>query len=56
VLLLCRSLTASEWQMFRLARFPYAMPFVFGGMKVGVTMAMIGVIVGEFITGQAGLG
>jgi len=56
VLLLCRSLTASEWQMFRLARFPYAMPFVFGGMKVGVTMAMIGVIVGEFITAQAGLG
>ena len=56
VLLLCRSLTASEWQMFRLARFPYAMPFVFPGMKVGVTMAMIGVIVGEFITAQAGLG
>jgi NitT/TauT family transport system permease protein len=26
------------------------MPFVFGGMKVGVTMAMIGIIVGEFIT------
>ena len=56
VLLLCRSLTASEWQMFRMARFPYAMPFVFAGMKVGVTMAMIGVIVGEFITAQAGLG
>jgi NitT/TauT family transport system permease protein len=42
--------------MFRLARLPYAMPFVFAGMKVGVTMAMIGVIVGEFITAQAGLG
>jgi NitT/TauT family transport system permease protein len=42
--------------MFRLARFPYAMPFVFAGMKVGVTMAMIGVIVGEFITAQVGLG
>jgi NitT/TauT family transport system permease protein len=56
VLQLCRSLTASEWQMFRLARFPYAMPFVFAGMKIGVTMAMIGVIVGEFITAQAGLG
>jgi len=56
VLLLCRSLTANEWQAFRLARFPYAMPFVFAGMKVGVTMAMIGVIVGEFITAQAGLG
>ena len=56
VIQLCRSLTASEWQMFRLARFPYAMPFVLAGMKVGVTMAMIGVIVGEFITAQAGLG
>ena len=56
VLQLCRSLTATQWQIFRLARFPYAMPFVFAGMKVGVTMAMIGVIVGEFITAQAGLG
>jgi NitT/TauT family transport system permease protein len=56
VIQLCRSLTASEWQMFRLARFPYAMPFVFAGMKVAVTMAMIGVIVGEFITAQTGLG
>lgn len=56
VLQLCRSLNASEWQIFRLARFPYAMPFIFAGLKVGVTMAMIGVIVGEFITAQAGLG
>jgi hypothetical protein len=39
-LLLCRSLTASEWQMFRLARLPYAMSFVFAGMKVGVTTAV----------------
>jgi hypothetical protein len=56
VLQLCRSLTASEWQIFCLARFPYAMPYVFAGLKVAVTMAMIGVIVGEFITAQAGLG
>jgi NitT/TauT family transport system permease protein len=56
VLQLCRSLTASEWQMFRLARFPYAMPYIFAGMKVAVTMAIIGVVVGEFITAQAGLG
>ena len=41
---------------FYLIRFPYAMPFIFAGMKVGVTMAMIGVIVGEFITAQIGLG
>lgn len=56
VLQLCRSLAASEWQVFRMVRFPYAMPFIFAGMKVGVTMAMIGVVVGEFITVQKGLG
>jgi NitT/TauT family transport system permease protein len=56
ILQLCRSLTASQWQIFRLARFPYAMPYIFAGMKVGVTMAMIGVIVGEFVTAQQGLG
>jgi ABC-type nitrate/sulfonate/bicarbonate transport system permease component len=56
VLQLCRSLTASEWQIFGLAGFPYAMLFVFAGMKVNVTMAMIGAIVGEFITARAGLG
>jgi NitT/TauT family transport system permease protein len=53
---LCRSLTASELQIFRLVRFPFAVPYIFAGMKIGVTMAMIGVIVGEFITAQAGLG
>ena len=56
ILQLCRSMTASEWQIFRVARFPYAMPFIFAGMKVAVMMAMIGVIVGEFVTAQAGLG
>jgi NitT/TauT family transport system permease protein len=53
---LTRSLTASEAQIFRMVRFPFAVPYIFAGMKIGVTMAMIGVIVGEFITAQAGLG
>jgi NitT/TauT family transport system permease protein len=56
VLRLCESLTASEWQVFRMVRLPYAGPHIFAGMKVGVTMVMIGVVVGEFITAQRGLG
>jgi NitT/TauT family transport system permease protein len=56
VLQLCESLTASKWQIFRMVRFPYALPYIFAGMKVGVTMVMIGVVVGEFITAQHGLG
>lgn len=53
---LCRSLTASEWQIFTSIRFPSSLPYLFSGMKIAMTMAMIGVIVGEFITAQAGLG
>jgi NitT/TauT family transport system permease protein len=53
---LCRGLTASEWQTFLHIRMPFAMPSIFTGLKVGVTMAFVGVIVGEFITSQAGLG
>lgn len=48
--------TASPWQIFHSVRVPYALPHIFAGLKVAVTMAMIGVIVGEFITAQAGLG
>jgi NitT/TauT family transport system permease protein len=53
---LCKSLRASPWQTFRRVQFPYALPHIFAGMKVGVTMTLIGVIVGEFISAQAGLG
>lgn len=53
---LCRSLTASEWQTFLAVRVPYALPHIFAGLKIAVTMAIIGVVVGEFFTAQAGLG
>lgn len=56
LLRLCRSLGASEWQMFMRVRLPSALPFVFNGMKISMTLSIIGVIVGEFITSQQGLG
>ncbi len=55
-LLLCRSLTATTWQTFRHVRLPYALPHIFDGMKVGATMSLTGLIVGEFVTAQSGLG
>ncbi|MGH6797183.1 MAG: ABC transporter permease, partial [Roseiarcus sp.] len=56
VIRLCEALTATRGQIFLHVRLPYAIPYIFSGMKIGVTMAMIGVIVGEFITAQEGLG
>ena len=53
---LCRSLTASGWQLFVMVRFPFALPAIFSGMKIAMTMAIIGVIIGEFISAKAGLG
>ena len=53
---LCRSLTASQWQSFLLVRFPFALPAIFNGMKIAITLAVIGVIIGEFISAKAGLG
>ena len=53
---LCRSLTASDWQSFMLVRLPFALPAIFSGMKIASTMAVIGVIIGEFISAKAGLG
>ncbi len=55
-LLLCRALTASAWQTFLLVRLPYALPHIFDGLKVGALMALTGIVVGEFVTAQSGLG
>ena len=52
----CRGLTATKWQIFLSVRLPFALPAIFSGFKIGVTMAFIGVIVGEFVTSQSGLG
>jgi NitT/TauT family transport system permease protein len=53
---LCQSLTASTWQTFMRVRLPYAIPHIFTGLKVGATAAIIGVVIGEFVTAQEGLG
>lgn len=53
---LCEALTASRWQTFLSVRIPYALSHIFAGLKISTTMAMIGVIVGEFVTAQEGVG
>jgi NitT/TauT family transport system permease protein len=51
-----RSLQASRWQTFWKFRIPSALPEVFSGMKIAVTLAVIGAIIGEFVGGNRGLG
>lgn len=47
---------ASRAKMLWKIRFPNALPSIFAGMKVGVSFALVGTIVGEFVAGEAGLG
>jgi NitT/TauT family transport system permease protein len=51
-----RSLRASRWQVFAYLELPAAMPQILGGMRVGVTLAVIGAIVGEWAGADKGLG
>lgn len=53
---LCESLTANRWQILFRVRFPFALPHIFTGLRIGLTLAIIGVVVGEFITAQIGIG
>lgn len=53
---LARSLGLSGVETFRLIRIPDALPSIFAGMKISVTLAVVGAVVGEFVGGDAGLG
>lgn len=53
---LVRSLRATHWQTFRKVRLPQALPPIASGMKISITLAVIGAVVGEFVGGNQGLG
>ena len=56
VLEMFRSLRANKRQTFMKAMLPNAMPMIMAGLKTAVSMALIGAIVGEFISASQGLG
>jgi NitT/TauT family transport system permease protein len=51
-----RSIGLNSLQMLVKIRFPSALPSVFGGLKVGISLAVVGAIVGEFVAADSGLG
>ena len=50
------SYQASRWDVLRKAQFPAALPYIFTGLKVSSTLAVIGANVAEFVSARAGLG
>ena len=51
-----RALRASEWRIFRIVRAPASLPALFSGLKVGVTLCVVGATIGEWIGAERGLG
>lgn len=53
---LARAMEARRLQIFRMVAFPHAMPAIFAGLKVSITLAVVGAVVGEFVGSNNGLG
>lgn len=53
---MAKAFMASKWQIFSMIRFPNALPMMFAGFDIGIVLAIIGALVGEFVSSQSGLG
>jgi NitT/TauT family transport system permease protein len=53
---LMRSLRATRWQTLTKLEVPSALPMLLGGLKVSMTLSVIGAVVGEFVAADRGLG
>ncbi|MCC6609888.1 MAG: ABC transporter permease [Burkholderiales bacterium] len=53
---LARAFSASRLQIFRLIEYPASLPPLFAGLRIAATLAVIGVVVGELVGGNSGLG
>ena len=53
---LTRVYRMSRWRVLWRVRVPSALPYIFSGLRVASTLAVIGVIIGEFVGSSVGLG
>jgi len=56
IVYLTRSMGLTLWQAFFKVRLPHALPNIFAGLKVAITLATVGAIIGEFVGSDRGLG
>lgn len=53
---LARAMKGSRVSVFCAVNLPHAMPAIFSGLKVSVTLAVVGAVVGEFVGSNSGIG
>jgi NitT/TauT family transport system permease protein len=53
---LARAMQGSRFRVFCAVNLPHAMPAIFSGLKVSITLAVVGAVVGEFVGSNSGIG
>lgn len=53
---LARAMKGNRFDVFCAVNLPHAMPAIFSGLKVSVTLAVVGAVVGEFVGSNSGIG
>jgi len=53
---LSRSLRAPQSREITQIRLPFATPYIFSGLKISITLSVIGAVVSEFVAAEKGLG
>lgn len=53
---LARSFSATRMQVFGMVEYPTTLPALFSGLRIASTLSVIGVVVGELVGGNMGLG
>ena len=53
---LIRSMGGTKRDIFMRVRVPNALPYFFSGLKIAITLAVVGAVVGEFVGSTRGLG
>lgn len=47
---------ASKWQIFRKIMVPSSLPYLFSGVRIAVSLSVIGAVIGEWVGSSEGLG
>ena len=53
---LVRSFNSNRFVLLRKVSFPSALPSIFAGLKISITLALLGAVVAEFVSSNEGLG
>ena len=52
----CIASGATDWQIFTTVALPGSVPFILTGIRQGVSLGLIGVVIGEMFGGSEGIG